>query len=81
MLPMDFPEVGCIIKLVTGTKEGHMSNHKHHRNIYLAGVDLAWQSERNPTAIAFGVLDRSGLTVVTVEPAVNSSCNLQLDRF
>jgi len=40
------------------------------RSIELAGVDLAWQSERNPSAIAFGTLDSTAFTVVSIEPAV-----------
>lgn len=36
----------------------------------LAGVDLAWQSERNPTAIAFGELSQNSIKVVSVIPAV-----------
>ena len=36
----------------------------------LAGVDLAWQSANNPTAIAIGSLDSTGLTVSSVRPAV-----------
>ena len=38
--------------------------------VHLAGVDLAWQSERNPSAIAYGVLNQNELTVTTIEPAV-----------
>jgi len=36
----------------------------------LAGVDLAWQSANNPSAIASGSLDSTGLTVNSVWPAV-----------
>jgi predicted RNase H-like nuclease len=36
----------------------------------LAGVDLAWQSERNPTAIAFGQLSDRGLLVTAIDPAL-----------
>lgn len=36
----------------------------------LAGVDLAWQSEKNPSAICFGNLLEDTLTVSTLEPAI-----------
>ena len=36
----------------------------------LAGVDLAWQSEKNPSAISYGFLTEGTLTVNTIEPAV-----------
>ncbi len=36
----------------------------------LAGVDLAWQSDKNPTAIAFGSLEGAVLTVTSMEPAI-----------
>jgi len=36
----------------------------------LAGVDLAWRSANNPSAIAFGSLDSTGLNVISVCPAV-----------
>ena len=36
----------------------------------LAGVDLAWHSTKNPSAIAIGALASDGLTVLSVHPAV-----------
>lgn len=36
----------------------------------LAGVDLAWQSEKNPTAIAYGHLKGRELSITSLEPAV-----------
>ncbi len=36
----------------------------------LAGVDLAWRTAKNPSAIAVGVLDALGLRVTSVLPAV-----------
>lgn len=36
----------------------------------LAGVDLAWQSETNPSAIAWGEIENNVLTVDKIEPAV-----------
>jgi predicted RNase H-like nuclease len=36
----------------------------------LAGVDLAWQSDRNPTAVAIGQLSPAGLLVTSLEPAL-----------
>lgn len=36
----------------------------------LAGVDLSWQSNKNPTAIAYGYLDGHALRVTSIEPAV-----------
>jgi len=36
----------------------------------LAGVDLAWQSEKNPSAIATGKIENNVLTVDKIEPAV-----------
>lgn len=36
----------------------------------LAGVDLAWQSKKNPSAIASGELINNVLTVSMIEPAV-----------
>lgn len=36
----------------------------------LAGVDLAWQSEKNPSAIAHGYLDGSGLNLSFIDHAV-----------
>ena len=38
--------------------------------IKLAGVDLAWNSAKNPSAIAIGSLGADGLTVLSVHPAV-----------
>jgi predicted RNase H-like nuclease len=38
--------------------------------IKLAGVDLAWNSAKNPSAIAIGSLGSDGLTVLSVYPAV-----------
>jgi predicted RNase H-like nuclease len=42
-----------------------------HNRISLAGVDLAWQSEKNPSAIAYGCLDGAVLTVTKVDPVVS----------
>lgn len=36
----------------------------------LAGVDLAWQSEKNPSAIAYGHLTGDALVVSALEPAI-----------
>lgn len=36
----------------------------------LAGVDLAWHSEKNPSAIAFGVLSKDVLILSAVDPTV-----------
>lgn len=36
----------------------------------LAGVDLAWQSNKNPTAIAYGRLRDRALVVTSVDPVV-----------
>jgi predicted RNase H-like nuclease len=36
----------------------------------LAGVDLAWQSEKNPSAIAYGQLSEDAVIVSSIEPAV-----------
>lgn len=36
----------------------------------LAGVDLAWHSEKNPSSIAFGVLSKDVLTLSAVHPTV-----------
>lgn len=36
----------------------------------LAGVDLAWQSKNNPTAIASGSIDCNVLTVNRIQPAI-----------
>jgi len=38
--------------------------------IKLAGVDLAWRSEKNPTAIAVGSCDSSELSIERVIPAI-----------
>jgi len=38
--------------------------------VLLAGVDLAWQSTRNPTAIAFGSLEDSMLTLTDVKEKI-----------
>ncbi len=43
--------------------------HKGEKMI-LAGADLAWQSEKNPSAIAFGTLEDGSLSVDTIESAV-----------
>lgn len=40
------------------------------RKMILAGVDLAWQSEKNPSAISYGLLTKNTLTVSAIEPAV-----------
>lgn len=42
----------------------------------LAGVDLAWQSDKNPTAIAFGTLKGTVLTVTSIEPALSGIDNV-----
>jgi predicted RNase H-like nuclease len=49
-----------------------MMHNKHNRgkDMILAGVDLAWQSEKNPSAISFGVQTNDTLTVTKIEPAV-----------
>ena len=39
-------------------------------SIYLAGIDLAWNSDRNPSAIAVGRLTGESLFLSAVEPAV-----------
>jgi predicted RNase H-like nuclease len=36
----------------------------------LAGVDLAWQSEKNPSAIAIGNLTENVLTIDEIQPAI-----------
>ena len=36
----------------------------------LAGVDLAWFPEKNPTAIATGVLTNDVITIEDIRPAV-----------
>jgi len=38
--------------------------------VNLAGVDLAWQSERNPSSIAYGSLNHDVLMLNAVDPAV-----------
>lgn len=40
------------------------------QTIVLAGVDLAWKSEKNPSAIAIGTLSSSELLVDSVLPAI-----------
>lgn len=40
--------------------------------VRLAGIDLAWQSKRNPTAIAFGELDRSTLKLTGITERIFS---------
>ncbi len=52
---------------VAVNKGSHMNTNSQ---ISLAGVDLAWQSEKNPSAIAYGVLNGTALTVTGVDPAV-----------
>lgn len=47
-----------------------MSIQSHHDRIVLAGVDLAWQSERHPSAIAVGVLSEGIFEVNAIEPAI-----------
>lgn len=47
-----------------------MSIHNSQINIPLAGVDLAWQGEKNPSAIAYGNLEGTALTVTKVDPAI-----------
>jgi len=39
-------------------------------SLNIAGVDLAWQSDKNPSAIAFGQLTSDGLVVTALEPAL-----------
>ena len=44
--------------------------------IRLAGIDLAWQSDKNPTAIAIGALDSDCLVIeaiVVIPPKNNRS--------
>jgi hypothetical protein len=36
----------------------------------LAGIDLAWQSNKNPTAIACGEITHNVLSLTTIHPAV-----------
>ena len=36
----------------------------------LAGVDLAWQSNNNPSAIASGIIVDNSLTINMIQPAV-----------
>jgi predicted RNase H-like nuclease len=36
----------------------------------LAGIDLTWQSNKNPTAIACGEITHNVLSVTTIHPAV-----------
>lgn len=38
--------------------------------MFLAGVDLAWQTARNPSAIAHGYLDKGVLHLSGIDPAV-----------
>jgi len=47
-----------------------MSVIKPDDRIALAGVDLAWQSEKNPSAIAYGLLTDGVLKVNAIDPAV-----------
>lgn len=45
----------------------------------LAGLDLAWQSDKNPSAIAWGKIENNVLTVDKIEPAVygiDSVCDI-----
>lgn len=39
----------------------------------LAGVDLAWQSNKNLSAIAFGILNNGTISLQSIEPAVTGS--------
>ena len=39
-------------------------------NKLLAGIDLAWQADSNPTAIAIGELDNRVLTICSVEDSI-----------
>jgi predicted RNase H-like nuclease len=52
----------------TATELG--SDQQAPHGILLAGVDLAWQSEKNPSSIAYGALNELVLTVNHVEPAI-----------
>ena len=36
-------------------------------SVFLAGMDLAWVCEKNPTAIAYGCLNAKGLTLTAVD--------------
>ncbi|MBL4680138.1 MAG: DUF429 domain-containing protein [Pseudomonadales bacterium] len=47
-----------------------MSIRRRSREVLLVGVDLAWQSEKNPSAIAHGALSDFVLTATKVEPAI-----------
>ena len=49
----------------------------------LAGIDLAWQSEKNGTGVAFGTLDRGCLSVNHAESGLNSlaAISAQLARY
>ena len=37
----------------------------------LAGIDLAWKSEKNTTAVAIGALEGQSLHVDRIEPALH----------
>ena len=41
-----------------------------HKTLDVAGIDLAWRSEQNPSAVAFGQLDGDALVVGNVYPAI-----------
>ena len=44
--------------------------------ITLAGIDLAWQGDKNPSAIAIGSLEGKCLTLKELEPAVYGMSNV-----
>ena len=50
-------------------------------DITLAGVDLAWQTDKNPTAIAIGILNANRLCIDSVAPAVIGLDNVQEHLF
>ncbi|MGC9492132.1 DUF429 domain-containing protein, partial [Vibrio genomosp. F10] len=42
----------------------------------LAGIDLAWQGDKNPSAIAIGSLGGSNLILEQLEPAILGMSNI-----
>ncbi len=42
----------------------------------LIGIDLAWQTHKNPSAVAIGKLEKERLVVETIKPAVTGVNNL-----
>ena len=42
----------------------------------LAGIDLAWQGDKNPSAIAIGTLGGSNLILEQLEPAILGMSNI-----